>query len=724
MEIRLHGRGGQGGVTCAKLLAATWAQLGKSVQAFGDYSGERSGAPVRAYLRVDDSPIVNRNKVYTPEHLLVLDAALLDDVAVAGLRPGGTVVVNTPEPPAVLAARFPGFRVATVDATAIARRHGIGSRSLVIVNTTIAGAFARALDLPFAALEAAFRDVHVERDLPAAREAWEAVRVAEAQGTPRVAGAPAPSPAVLPLEEHDVGPAPRLQTGSWRSSMPHYTERPAPCANACPAGNDVVGYVQALATSGVEAAAALIGETSPFAAVCGRVCPGFCARACNREPLDGAVNTRGIERWIGDHATVARPGLPRGGRSAVVVGAGPAGLSAAYHLVRAGWRVRVVDAAERPGGLLRSGIPPWRLPRDVLDREIDAIFALGAEFVGRTSVTPADVERFAAENDAVILATGQARNVDLDVPGRELNGIEQGLDFLRGANRALASQIGGHVVVIGGGNTAIDCARTALRRGAQKVTVVYRRTREQMPAIPDEVDEAADEGVEFRFLRAPVLLGGDDHVGGVELAVMEGGERGQRLVATEHREWIDCDEVLLAVGQVADPAALLPAGWRLEHGRAWDGGTALPVFAAGDLFRGEGTVAHAIGDGLRMAATARHAVGDGPAPAPRAHTHTVRAAEMRFSYFESMAPTAQGRLDPAERVRTGAEVVLGLPDPSEAARCLSCGHCTHCDTCLAYCPEGIILRADGGYAVDLTQCKGCGVCAHECPRGAIEMVVG
>ncbi len=722
MEVRVHGRGGQGGVTCAKLLAGTWAQLGKSVQAFGDYSGERSGAPVRAYLRVDDTQIVNRNKVYTPEHILVLDPALLDDSSIAGLAPGGTVVVNTPDAPEAIAARFPGYRVATVDATAIARKLGIGSRSLVIVNTTIAGAFCRAVGLPFAALEAAFSEMHVEKDLPAAQAAWDAVRVCEAQGTPRAVAAAATGAAVLPLEAHDVGPPPGLKTGSWRTSFPRYTERDAPCAHACPAGNDVIGFVQALAKEGPEAAAAIIAKTSPFASVCGRVCPGFCVQGCNRLHYDGAVNTRGLERFIGDHAPIARPDQAEGARKAVVVGGGPAGISAAYQLARAGWKVQLLDGAERPGGLLRSGIPPWRLPRDVLDREVDAVLAMGVGWRGSHRVTPEEVAAFAKENDAVILATGQVKNVDLDVPGRELNGIEQGLDFLRGTNRNLSSQMRGHVVVIGGGNTAIDCARSALRRGATKVTVVYRRGRFEMPAITEEVEEAMEEGVEFRFMRAPVALFGDDHVGGVELVVMEGGGRGAKLVATAERDWIDCDEVLLAIGQIADPAALMPATWTLRDGQAYDGETALPVFAAGDLFRGEGTVAHAIGDGARMAAIARAFVGEGEGAPHRGAHAPVRAREMRFSYFTAVKTAGQHKLEPGERVATGAEVVEGLTTAEEAERCLSCGHCTHCDTCLAYCPEGIILRADGGYAVDLTQCKGCGVCAHECPRGAIEMV--
>ncbi len=721
MEVRLHGRGGQGGVTCAKILAATWSHLGMSVQAFGDYSGERSGAPVRAYLRVDSSPVVNRNKVYAPDHVLVLDHALCDAAAVLGLRPGGTLIVNTMEDPGALAERFPGYRTATVDATGIAREHGIGSRSVVIVNTTIAGAFARIMGLPFEALEAAFTAMHVERDLPAARAAWDAVRVHEAQGAPRAAPASAAAAPILDLVDHVVGAAPALRTGAWRSTRPVYQTRPAPCSTACPAGNDVVGFTRALATDGPEAASEILARTSPFASVCGRVCAGYCGHACNREAMDEAVNTRGIERWIGDHATIARADQPQTGRRAAVIGAGPAGISAAYQLARAGWRVDLLDAADRPGGLLRSGIPPWRLPREVLDREVDAVLAMGVHWQGGRRVGPAELPALAGEYDAVILATGQSKVMDLDVPGRELNGIEQGLEFLHDANLGLATQISGHVVVIGGGNTAMDCARSALRRGAAQVTVVYRRTRAEMPAIPEEVEEAEEEGVQFRFLRAPLGVYGSDLVGGVELAVMESNPNGGAPTMSEGRDWIACDSVILAIGQRADPATLLPEGWTIRHGQVHALETPLPVFATGDLATGEGTVAHAIGDGARIALQAR-AWFDECKPAGPRPKGVVRHSEMRFSYFDAIPRLPARKRPAAERVAHSTEVDLGIEDGREADRCMSCGHCTHCDTCLVYCPEGIILRAGDGYGVDLSQCKGCGVCARECPRASIQMV--
>ncbi len=720
MEVRLHGRGGQGGVTCAKILAATWARLGMSVQAFGDYAGERSGAPVRAYLRVDSQPVTNRNKVYAPDHVLVLDHALLDAAAVAGLRAGGTLVVNTPEAPEAVARRFPGFHIATVDATAIARARGIGGRSVVIVNTTIAGAFARALDLPFAALEAALIDLHLAADVAAARDAWEAVRMCAAAGQPHAAAPPVGGAAVLDLVAHVEGATPAVRTGSWRSSTPRYVTRPAPCSVACPAGNDVVGFVQALSTDGVEAAAQVLARTTPFAAVCGRVCPGYCNFACNRATLDDTVDTRGLERWIGDHATVARGDAASNGRRAAVVGGGPAGISAAYQFARAGWHVDLFDAADRPGGLLRSGIPPWRLPRALLDREVDAVLDLGVTWHGGERVGPDVVAALSREMDAVVLATGQTRAVDLELSNTALNGIEQGLDYLRGANAGLASQERGHVVVIGGGNTAIDCARSALRRGAAKVTVVYRRTRDAMPAIVEEIEEAHEEGVQFRFLRGPIAAFGDDHIGGLELAVMEAGERGGRPVATDKRDFIECDAVLLALGQTAEPSAILPEGWVVRDGQVHVDGQALPVFAAGDFSTGEGTVTHAIGDGMKAAVRARSWFGE-VQPEPQLQPQVVGPKDLRFDHFDRRHKAAVRKVEPERRVKTGEEVALGPVDASDAKACLSCGHCNHCDTCLVVCPEGVIHRAGGAYMIDPSQCKGCGLCVRECPRAGMEM---
>lgn len=731
LEIRLHGRGGQGGVTCAKILAAAYAGLGKSVQSFGDYAGERSGAPVRAYTRVSDRPVANRNKVYEPNHLLVLDPTLLGNDTVAGLQPGGTLVLNTPEPIEAFAGRFERFRLAVVDATAIARRHGIGTRSVVIVNTTIAGAYARAVGLDLGVLEAAYRHLGFFGNFAAARDAFAKAAVREPTAAPSAAAsvAAAPLPFVVPLVEHVEGAAPGLATGSWRSQTPRYQKHLAPCSAWCPAGNDVIGFVQALARSGEAEAAAVLGRSTPLAAVCGRVCPAPCMEGCNRRELDGSVNIRGLERWTADHVPVASRGAarPEGGprRRFAVVGGGPAGLAAAYELARAGQAVTIFDGERQLGGVLRTGIPTYRLPRDVLDREVDAIVALGVETRLGAFLDKGALAAVAAEFDATIVATGLQRLRGLDGAGADLAGVEQGIRFLHRVNTVGDVRLSGHVVVLGGGNTAMDCARSALRAGADRVTVAYRRGRGEMPAIAEEVEHAEHEGVAMLFLRAPMGFEGGARVTGVVLAEVDLGPpdpSGRRApVVSDRVTTLPCDRVLLALGQSAD-LSKLPAGWRLVEGRIERDDGPLAVFVAGDFATGDGTVTHAIGDGRRAAGRAMRALGIDVAVFERPDRATaVPATDIRFDHFARSAPAHDVLLPAATRTAGFEEVSRGLGESLEAHRCFSCGDCTRCDTCLVYCPEGIVRRKDGSYEVDYSFCKGCGICVTECPRKAMEM---
>lgn len=730
LEIRLHGRGGQGGVTCAKILASIYVRLGKSVQTFGDYAGERSGAPVRAYTRVSDEPITNRNKVYAPNHLLVLDPTLLGDDVVAGLVPGGLLLVNTPKSPADFAARFGAYRVAAVDATAIARKHGIGTRSVVIVNTTIAGAYVRALGLPMEALEGAYRDLGLERNLAAAREAYDAVALGEAKTlvtTHHVTAPPIHGSDVLPLTRHVESAPTGLKTGSWRTQLPRYVEHLAPCNAWCPAGNDVIGFIQTLLHDGAPAAAEVLRRTQPLASICGRVCPAPCMEGCNRRHLDGAVNIRSLERWIGDHAEPAPRAIraARLPRQIAVVGSGPAGLAAANELALAGHRVTLFEGEKELGGVLRTGIPSYRLPRDVVDREIEAILDTGVRACTGHFLDHDDLDALAVEYDAVILAAGFMRLTGLDTPGARLSGIEQGVRFLHRVNMEGGVRLQGHVVVLGGGNTAMDCARSALRSGAASVTVAYRRTLQEMPAIREEIEEAHREGIAFLFQRQPTAFFGHLRLAALELAEVEMGEpdaSGRRSpIVTGRTTRLDCDHVLLALGQSAD-WSLLPAGGTIVAGRVRNGAGDTNFFVSGDFATGEGTVAHAIGDGRRAAGRVLAALGEEATIFVRPDPATAVPVErIHLEHFEPRPPAIDEQAPAMERIRSFGESNKGVPDMREAKRCFSCGRCTRCDSCLVYCPEGIIDRTADGYAIGLEYCKGCGICVVECPRGAMEM---
>jgi NADPH-dependent glutamate synthase beta subunit-like oxidoreductase/Pyruvate/2-oxoacid:ferredoxin oxidoreductase delta subunit len=536
---------------------------------------------------------------------------------------------------------------------------------------------------------------------------------------------------VIGLAEHVRDIPTALPTGNWRTQMPRYRSHVAPCNAGCPAGNDVVGFVQALRTGGVEAAARVLLATQPLPSVCGRVCPAPCMSACNRSAYDGAVNIRALERWIGDRAA---PELERPAPSAeeprrfAVVGSGPAGLSAAFALRTAGHEVTILEAAPRLGGVLRTGIPSYRLPHDVLDRDLDRILSLGVDARCGFAVDPAAVRELSAGHDGVILAAGLPRTTDLAVPGRALRGVADGLSFLDAVKNGGGRALSGHVVVVGGGNTAVDCARTALRCGADRVTLAYRRGRKEMPAIAGEIDEAVAEGVELLFHRQPLAFAGDGRVAGVTLAEVELGAPDasgrRRPVVTDRTHTLPCEGVLLALGQGSD-LGLVPAGWSVRDGRAFDGERPTNVWLAGDMATGDGTVTHAIGSGRRVAARALAAAEGASPPVEAAPTpeQLVSPAHVRFSFFEVVPPRLERHAPAAASARGFDEVNGGLDDASEAERCFSCGRCTLCDTCLLSCPEGVVTRSGGGYAVDEGFCKGCGMCVAECPRRAMEMTL-
>ncbi|PNU19264.1 hypothetical protein C2E25_13390 [Geothermobacter hydrogeniphilus] len=727
LEIRVHGRGGQGGVTCAKLIAALFAGQNRYVQTFGDYASERSGAPVRAYTRVSAKPVRNRNKVYRPDQLLILDDGLVNAELLDGLDPGGLVLLNSGCGLTGLDPLFAEYRVAVVDATAIARRHKIGTRSVVIVNTTMIGAYARFIGLKMVDVEQAYRDLGLEADLDAAQEAFRTVEIRETfcrkeHAEPVVMRQ---SGRVTPLTEQFVDLPMPLKTGSWRTQKVIYEERPAPCNVGCPAGNDVVGFIQALKNDGVEAAARILQQTQPLPSVCGRVCPAPCMSRCNRDGYDGAVNIRGLERWIGDHQQdlLLQPKQQGQRKSFAVVGSGPAGLSAAYTLALEGHWVTIYERDRELGGLLRSGIPGYRLPPEDLDRDIVRILLLGVEVQPGYTLDTFALERLLENHDGLLLATGLDCRRSAACPGEDLEGVEQGLDYLRRAKQGGNVRLEGHVLVIGGGNSAIDAARTALRNGARRVSLVYRRGREEMPAIAGEVEEALEEGVELQLFCQPRAYLGDGRVEAVELAEVDLGpveaDGRCRPIVSDRSSRIRCDHVLLCLGQSAD-LKLVPDHWQIRDGRFERAGDPLPVYACGDLSTGAGTVTHAIGDGRR---TALRMLAGGPAAAlseiDPPSSPAVSAEEIRFDYFASRPPTADRHLAVERRLQECREVNQGLPDASEAERCLSCGHCTGCDTCLIYCPEGIICRDGARYAIDEEQCKGCGICAAECPRHAL-----
>jgi 2-oxoacid:acceptor oxidoreductase gamma subunit (pyruvate/2-ketoisovalerate family) len=734
IEIAIHGRGGGGAVTLAKLIAGAFFLRQKYVQAFGEYGAERSGAPVHAYVRVDDQEITLYGPISAPDHVVITDPSLIAPDTASHMSTDGWIVINSPHQPSTLAADFPGRRLASVDANAIAFAHHLGSAALPIVNTAVFGAVARFLGLVFADVEAALALARLGgENLKAAQAAYEGVRTHAATGTL------ASTEAAAVAHPHGffdaaAGSPPIIHTGEWASRRPTSRELGAPCSSACPAGNDVRRFLDLASRQDYDGSLATILERSPFPGVCGRVCPAPCMSACNRSQLDDPVNVREVERAIADrgHHPPVTFEAERSERVAVL-GAGPAGLTAAYHLARAGFGVTVFEAAAEPGGVLRSGIPTYRLPRDVLDTEVAFIAAHGVELRTKHPLAHDGIERLCCQYEAVLVASGRTLPQTLDL-GRAENGhLRQGVEFLDAARRGEVSLHGRRVIVLGGGNTAVDAARSALRTGADHVSIVYRRSLHEMPAIPEEIEEALEEGVEIKEFLAPQGLHAGDE--GLTLACRrttpgspdDSGRRSAvELPGDDNVVHLGCDEVLLALGQSPDLTLLDADVPPTEQHPIVGMGPAL-VVAGGDFAGAESTVAEAIGSGRRAAAYISSTLaGDATVPPPV--VPLAGPEEVAVERFPRI-PQHRSLVRPAsERCKSFDEVRVGLVDSqgsdtaaAEAARCLSCGSCNACATCVAYCPEGVV-RIDQSqrlFIIDDEYCKGCGLCAAECPRGVV-----
>lgn len=700
--MTLYGRGGQGGVTLAKLIASSWFARGNHAQAFGVYAAERSGAPVQAYVRVDDAEITNHNQVRHPDYVIVLDPTLIGAATLVGASPHGSIILNTPSGPDAWPA-FRGRRIATLDATAIAIRNGLGTRTVPIVNTTMLGAIGRVFGFSLEEIVSVLETYGYRgENLTAAREAWETVAVTQLEGEALIMAPVISTAPVAGLMDPSVGAPPAIHTGSWATRRPERRTLTPPCNAICPAGNDVQGFIEAAAAADYDRALSILLETTPFPAVCGRVCPAPCMEACNRHAFDEGVNVRAIERFVADHGHRPDPVTPARRERVAVVGSGPAGISAAYQLARYGYHVALFEGGDELGGLLRNGIPEYRLPKEILDEEIGFVLLHGVNAYVDSFINAAALDDLSARYDAVFVATGLQSARSLEV-GPSIQGIE----FLDRVHRRDIRVAGQHIVVAGGGNTAIDAARSALRLGAATVRILYRRTRKEMPAIAEEIDAALDEGVFLNELAVPERTEGR-LLHCVRMVLGDADESGRRRpVADPHSRFsVPCDQLILALGQEPDLSIIGKAN----------------VYYGGDLATNLGTVAAAIGSG-REAAAAIHADLSGTATTAGGARPRVAAIDDLHPGLFTHAPRGRESSLPLEtRRRSFLEVHGGLSDgAAEAQRCFSCGVCNSCDRCRTHCPDGVLSRIDGEYRFDYEYCKGCGICASECPRGVVVM---
>jgi NADPH-dependent glutamate synthase beta subunit-like oxidoreductase len=529
----------------------------------------------------------------------------------------------------------------------------------------------------------------------------------------------------------EVGSSLANRTGSWRTERPSYVHHLPPCNHACPAGEDIQGWLYHAEEGDYEAAWRVLTEDNPFPAIMGRVCYHPCETACNRGHLDEAVGINSIERFLGDEAikhgwSISAPS-ERSGKRVLVVGAGPSGLSAAYHLTRLGHQVVIRDAGPVAGGMMRFGIPRYRLPRDVLDAEVRRILDMGVELQLDSKVDNALDAMREGSFDAAFLAVGAHIGKRAYVPAGEAARVVDAVSLLRSMEGEEPPQLGRRVVVYGGGDTAMDAARTARRLGAAEAVVVYRRTRDRMPAHDFEVEEAVEEGVLMKWLSTIKHADG----GKVVLERMELDESGFPQPTGELEE-LEADSLVLALGQEADLSLLdgVP-GIEVEDGVVQVGPNMMTghpgIFAGGDMVPAERTVTVGVGHGKQAA---RHIDGwlRGAPYSQPAQKELATFDTLNTWYYSDAPRTVQPRLEAARRQSTFDEVVSGLDESTalyEARRCLSCGTCFACDNCYAVCPDNAVIKLDPpgsyAYAFDLDYCKGCGICVEECPAGAIEM---
>ena len=529
------------------------------------------------------------------------------------------------------------------------------------------------------------------------------------------------------------------KTGSWRFASPVFIDRASPCNEQCPAGEDIAGYMYLAAQGRFEDAWRLIMKENPFPAVMGRVCYHSCETRCNRAEHDDAVSINMVERFIGDyglaHSIEIELTRPEIDKRVAIVGAGPAGLTAAYHLRLMGYGVTVFDSNELPGGLMRYGIPPYRLPKEILDGEIGRLSNMGIDFnMGVKIGEGLAWEKINSGFDAVFVAIGAYQEADLEIKGMDKRGVVNALEFLREVNLGKYPGAGEKVTVIGGGNSAIDCARVSRRLGAD-VTLVYRRSQSEMPAHTEEVEMAREEGVEFLFLAGPGEIYGQEDVSGIRLVKMSLGTEDnsgrRRPEPTGETFDLDCQTVILAIGEslkVEDLPSSLICDGNLVKADVFGRTNKAGFFAGGDIIDIPRTVTHAIGSG-RRAAAAIDGFLKGMERDKDGLNQTSELADynsLNSFYFDHRSRTKAHIVTADKRISSFKEVVSSPSEEEavyEAGRCFNCGSCTECGNCYIFCPDFSIKKdPDGyGYIVDLDYCKGCGICVQECPRGAMKM---
>jgi 2-oxoacid:acceptor oxidoreductase delta subunit (pyruvate/2-ketoisovalerate family) len=586
----------------------------------------------------------------------------------------------------------------------------------------------------------------------------------------------------LPLFPMTLASTECNKTGTWRYLRPRYTEKTPSCQFSCPTGNDIEAWIRLMEKGQVKEAWEAATMENPFPSIMGRVCFHPCMDGCNRCEMGGSVNIQMLERTlgerIGEKLPTAEPFFEPTKKTVAIIGSGPAGLACAYHLNRLGHSVTVFEKEAKAGGMLRYGIPGYRLPKSAVDREITRLKAMGIEIKLSSAVRDAAaMQTLRQDFDAVFMAPGAHKSRRMGIDNENATGIMTGLELLKKAANGKKVSLGKRVLVIGGGNTAMDAARTALRMGSE-VKVIYRRTEAEMPAFEDEVREATAEGVSIEPLAQPkIIIMDGNRVTGLTCEKMQLGdpdESGRRRpIPVEGSEaTFEANTIITAIGEEIDPS-IIPSTLPIANGviATQLGGRTewVNVFAGGDFSDGTRTVVDALADGKRSAIaidcllhgenfektfdkisfeSTDHRIGDkGPSTVlmsryiafrkgentatattseTTTHDDVVRFEDLNSAYFTESKPNTIPMLSVKERL-TGDNPEVSTPATEvavtdEMSRCFHCGRCTECDNCFIYCPDVAIAKKKDGFDIDYYYCKGCGICMTECPRAAVEMI--
>jgi formate dehydrogenase beta subunit len=520
-------------------------------------------------------------------------------------------------------------------------------------------------------------------------------------------------------------------TGALRTRRPEYVDFLPPCNDACPAGENIQAWLALAQDGDHEGAWRELVRNNPLPSIHGRVCYHPCEDVCNRAITDSAVSIHAVERFLGDLALekgwqFEKP-TTSSGKKILVVGAGPSGLSAAYHLTLMGHEVEIREVGPFAGGMIHFGIPAYRMPRDELQAEIDRIENVGVKITLDHRVDDVLKEKAEGGFDAVFVAVGAHISKKIDIPTREAGKILDAVSFLGSTKEGEMPKLGRRVAIYGGGNTAMDAARTAKRLGVDEAMIIYRRDRSSMPAHDFEADEALEEGVKINWLRTIKEI--DRSTFKVEIMELDENNKPQ---PTGKFESLEADSLILAVGQDTDTGFLesVPGiEFQSDHTVIVDDNMMTGhegIFAGGDMVPSDRSVTIAVGHGKRAA---RHIdaflKGGKYTRAPR---HAIVGHDkLQLWYRTAAAQVEQERLPVNDRQTGFDEIMQNLSEADalfEARRCLSCGNCFECDGCFGACPEDAIIKLGPGkrYKFDFDRCTGCATCFEQCPCHAIEMI--